>query len=284
MIDINITKALHHTNGQIVLDIDLHIATGKLTTLYGRSGAGKTSILNMLSGLMTPDSGTIRAGDKLWFDYGKNINLSPQKRNVGFVFQDYALFPNMSVEKNLTFALAKGEDKTIVSELIDLMELGDLRDQKPTLLSGGQQQRVALARALVQRPHLLLLDEPLSAQDRELRNKLQSYILNVHNTFNLTTILVSHDVNEIVRLSDEVVVIEKGLVIEKGHPRDLFSESAETAVSRSKAKVIAVAQKEDTWFLRVVCDDQSFEIPISDEHSKLYQVGDFVTINAERII
>ncbi|MEM6379555.1 MAG: ATP-binding cassette domain-containing protein, partial [Bacteroidota bacterium] len=145
------------------------------------------------------------------------------------VFQDYALFPNMSVEQNLYFALSKQQDAAIVNELIDIMELAGLRSHRPGKLSGGQQQRVALARALVQRPKLLLLDEPLSALDSEMRQKLQHYIRQVHERFQITTILVSHNQAEVQSMADYVLYIEEGKIIKQGPP-DILFESKDSSI------------------------------------------------------
>ena len=139
---------------------------------------------------MQADDGSIKVGEKLWFDKAKNINLKAQKRKLGFVFQDYALFPNMTVEENLRFALEKGQPQEIIEELIDITELGALRKKKPSRLSGGQQQRVALARAMVKKPDVLLMDEPLSSLDPEMRSKLQDYIKTLHDKYGLTSMLI----------------------------------------------------------------------------------------------
>ncbi len=136
----------------MALDLDLIIEKGHFVTLFGESGAGKTSTLRMLSGLLKPDSGTITVGGTTWFDSHRNIDLKPQQRKVGYVFQDYALFPNMTVGQNLEYALQKNQDNAIIGELLEFAELGELQHRKPETLSGGQKQRVALARALVQRP------------------------------------------------------------------------------------------------------------------------------------
>jgi molybdate transport system ATP-binding protein len=184
----------------MVLDLDLTIEKGQFVTLFGESGAGKTSTLRMLSGLLKPDSGTITVGNSTWFDSSRGIDLKPQQRKVGYVFQDYALFPNMTVLQNLEYALQKNQDNGKIRELLEFAELDELQHRSPETLSGGQKQRVALARALVQRPEILILDEPLSALDLKMRIKLQEYLLKVHKTYNLTTILVSHDIGEIVKL------------------------------------------------------------------------------------
>lgn len=222
MIQVTIGKKLFSAKGEMILDVDFEIKPGELVTLYGPSGAGKTSILRMLCGLVKPDNGSIVVEGETWFDSVKKINLKPQRRNVGIVFQDYALFPNMTVKENLAYARDKRQSDTIVNELLELMELTNLAHVKPELLSGGQRQRVALARAIVRQPKLLLLDEPLSALDTLLRLKIQDYILRVHEQFHLTTILVSHDILEVIRLSKRVFLLEHGEIIRHGAPGDVL--------------------------------------------------------------
>jgi molybdate transport system ATP-binding protein len=222
MIQATISKKLIAAKGEMYLDVDLGIGTGEIVALYGASGAGKTSILRMLCGLTLPDKGLIKVYGQTWFDTANKINLRPQQRNVGIVFQDYALFPNMTVKENLMFALDKKQSPAIVDELLELMELTKLHNVKPALLSGGQQQRVALARALVRKPKLLLLDEPMSALDTTLRLKVQDYIMRVHEQFRLTTILVSHDILEVVRLAKKVFVIDHGKLIRQGAPGEVL--------------------------------------------------------------
>lgn len=224
MIRLQVQKQLNAAIGKMQLDLDLDLATGQLYALYGKSGAGKTSILRMLAGLLSPDQGLIKVQDKTWFSTSDKVNLKPQKRKVGLVFQDYALFPNMSVEQNLRFALGKHQDTQIIDELIAIMELEGLRSYRPNKLSGGQQQRVALARALVQKPQLLLLDEPLSALDTEMRQKLQHYIRQAHDRYQITTILVSHNLPEVQKMADHILVIEAGKIIRQGSPSEVFGQ------------------------------------------------------------
>lgn len=224
------------------LQIEIKVVEGQFLTLYGKSGAGKTSILRMLAGLMRPDAGRIVVGEEVWFDQAKGIHWRPQKRSVGFLFQDYALFPNMTVKENLEFALLKGQSQGIIAELMELIELGELQDRRPETLSGGQQQRVALARALVQRPRLLLLDEPLSALDLDMREKLQRYLRKVHLEYGLTTILVSHDQQEIQRLSDEVYEVEQGRILRKGVPSSIFPARSSIETLGIEATVLSVQQ------------------------------------------
>lgn len=222
MIELSVRKRLFSSIGHMSLDVSFTIKPGRLVTLYGPSGAGKTTLLKMLAGLVEPDDGIIRVGDQAWYDATVGTNVRPQDRNVGLVFQDYALFPNMTVRGNLEYALKKNQSATIIDQLLDLMELSSLEDKRPAVLSGGQQQRVALARAIVRQPKILLLDEPMSALDTTLRLKLQDYILSVHRQYNLTTILVSHDLIEVVRLSNYVYVMDNGKIVNEGSPASVL--------------------------------------------------------------
>ncbi len=206
MIKIDIERRMLTSEGERRLEVDVEIGGKELVCLYGRSGTGKTTLLRLLAGLTTPDRGEIRIGDRVVFDSAAGINLSPQERRVGFMFQDYALFPNMTVDENIRFA-QKEQDVTYKLRLMEAFGLSQLRHQKPHKLSGGQKQRVALARALAQRPEVLLLDEPLSALDYELRTELQDEILRAHRLLDATTLMVSHDKSEIKRLSTAVLPI-----------------------------------------------------------------------------
>ena len=222
MIEFRIEKKLLGPEGEMGLDVNTIIQEGEFVTLYGPSGAGKTSLFRILAGLLLPESGSIRVGDKVWFDSELKINLKPQERNIGMVFQDYSLFPNMSVRQNLEFALEKGQSRTIIEELLELIELNNLTNQRPAQLSGGQKQRVALARALVRRPKLLLLDEPLSALDPEMQSKLQDYILKVHQEYGLTILMISHDLIEVIKMSERVLLLKQGKVVNDGKPSEVL--------------------------------------------------------------
>lgn len=222
MVRLSLQKHLHTADGERMLHLDLALEKGGFVSLYGASGAGKTSILRMLAGFMQPDSGVINVNGVTWFDSSRKINVSPQRRNAGIVFQDYALFPNMNVRENIAFALKKQASEDIVDELLEVTALKKLAERKPQGLSGGQKQRVALARAIAQQPALLLLDEPLSAIDKELRRSLQETLQEVHQRYHLTTLMVSHDVEEIVKLSDKVVHIENGKGVEYADPALFF--------------------------------------------------------------
>jgi len=222
MIDISLTKKLSGASGELNLCVKTQLSPGELITIYGPSGAGKTSILRMLAGLLDPDGGHIKVEQSIWFDKTRSINVRPQARNIGMVFQQYSLFPNMTVRGNLEFALERGQSKSIVDELLQLTELEQLQNKRPGTLSGGQMQRIALARALIRKPKLLLLDEPLSALDTEMQSKMQDYILQLHQQFQLTTILVTHDLIEVIKMSNRVLILEEGQIRNDGVPREVL--------------------------------------------------------------
>jgi molybdate transport system ATP-binding protein len=172
MIRANINKRLHGPNGGFQLDVNLDVLEGEFVALFGPSGVGKTTLLRCLAGLEHAENANINVKGEIWLDTASRINLATQLRRVGYMFQDYALFPNMTVRGNLEFALRKGSNKRRVQELIDMMNLGEMQSHKPETLSGGQKQRVALARALASEPNILLLDEPFSALDADMRSRL----------------------------------------------------------------------------------------------------------------
>ncbi len=281
MIEIFLQKKLNAPSGKMLLDIKTDIEPGKFVTLYGKSGAGKTSTLRILAGLLKPDFGKISIHGNVLLDSAQKIYLPPQKRKIGFVFQDYALFPNMTIFENLSFALYKNQSKKILDELIEIMEIGDLQNQKPDRLSGGQQQRVAVARALVQKPELLLLDEPLSALDEEMRNKIQKYILQVHREFNLTTILISHDLAEVLKMSDEVLVLEEGKIIQSGNPIDVFSKEKLNGIFQVSGEIVKIKTEENILHLTILIGKDIAKIKVNNkEYSHLNQ-GDFITISSQ---
>ena len=207
MIKIDIFKEI---NNDMSLDINLEIKDREFLALSGDSGSGKTTLLRILAGLEEA-KGEIIINDEVWLS--KDINLPPQKRNIGFIFQDYALFENMSILQNLLYVQ---KDIDLANRLLKMTKLENLKNRLPKNLSGGQKQRVALCRAMMKRPKLLLLDEPLSAIDTKLRTSLQDEILKLHQEFKTTSIITSHDLAEIYKMSDRVVVIDRGKVIKNG--------------------------------------------------------------------
>jgi len=190
--------------------VEFALMEGAFLGLVGPSGSGKSTLLRCLAGLEKPDSGFIHRDKDVWFDADAQVNLAAQKRNVGMVFQDYALFPHLTVQKNLLYAL---DDRTRAEELLELVGLTGHERQFPRELSGGQRQRVALARALMRSPALLLLDEPLSALDEELREELGDQIRSIQQRAKVPAVMVSHSKSEVERLCDEVLELRNGEVV-----------------------------------------------------------------------
>ncbi|GBD42316.1 Sulfate/thiosulfate import ATP-binding protein CysA [bacterium HR39] len=217
----------------IPLDVSLAVAPGELFALVGPSGSGKTTTLRALAGLDRVHEGRIAVDGRLW--QGPDVFVPPQRRRVGMVFQHYALFPHLSALDNVALAVPEGaraERRRRARELLRLVHLEGLEDRRPHQLSGGQQQRVALARALARDPVLLLLDEPFSAVDQVTRRRLQRELVLLRQRRPLTTVLVTHDLDEAVRLSDRMAVIHHGRTLQSGPPRDLLDRPASALVAR----------------------------------------------------
>ena len=278
MIAFKIQKKLQSATGEMLLNLDFEIKENEFVTLYGASGSGKTTTLRILSGLSEADKGTITVHNESWLDTDKKIQLPPQKRKIAYVFQDYALFPNMSVRENLSYALEKGQDKSIIEELLALMELEQLQHQKPAQLSGGQKQRVALARALVRQPDILLLDEPLSAVDHEMRVKLQDYIIQVHRKYKLTTILVSHDIAEIYKMSDKVIVLENGNISKQGTPEQVFSSRLVSGKFQFVGEILKIKKENFIYIVVVLIGNNVVKIIAMEEEIKDLNIGNKVLI------
>jgi molybdate transport system ATP-binding protein len=273
VIHIDARKRLLTADGPLDLAIQADIAEGEFVTLFGKSGAGKTTLLRMLAGLTDPDAGTLVVGDETWFDSARGIRLAPQQRRIGFVFQDYALFPNMSVRANLEFALENKRDRAHIDELLALMELDALAQRRPAELSGGQRQRVALARALARRPRILLLDEPLSALDTDTRLRLQDELLKIHRAFKLTTLLVSHDLGEVFKLSDRVLTIERGRLVRQGKPLEVFGELMVSGRIEFTGEVLAIERNDVVYAVSVLVGNRIVSVIATDEEIRALQIG-----------
>lgn len=205
---IQLAKKLKGAQGTFLLSADFQINKGEILGIMGPSGEGKSSLLRMIAGLMQPDGGRIEIMGKPWFEAAQNLNVSPWKRSIGFVFQTPSLFPHLSLIENLRFALPKNHSEHLLQELLQTTGLQQLTSARPHQLSGGQQQRGALVRALTRQPDLLLLDEPFSALDAAWRSQLQQEVRNLVKRLGTTTLLVSHDAEEIARVADRVLVLE----------------------------------------------------------------------------
>lgn len=203
-----------------------------VTVLFGPSGCGKTTVLRCLAGLERPEEGTIRFGNETWFDAERGICLVPQQRGIGFVFQDYALFPHLTVRGNIGFGLPAGTRDADLNEMLQRFGLLEVAQQRPRQLSGGQQQRVALARALMHRPRLLLLDEPLSALDATMREELRGELHQFLSACEIPVLLVTHDRDEALALGNELVVMSGGRVRQSGPVLDVFNRPVDAEVAR----------------------------------------------------
>jgi len=226
---VNVNKT-YDGKALVVDDLNLSVERGEFLTLLGSSGSGKTSSLMMVAGFETPTSGDILLD-------GKSITRLPAyRRNIGVVFQSYALFPHMTVAENLAFPLqarkvAKAEIASKVSRVLEIVRLTGYEDRKATQLSGGQQQRVALARALIFDPALVLMDEPLGALDRQLREAMQYEIKRIHDSLGISVIYVTHDQDEALAMSNRIVVLEKGRIEQVGTPKELYEAPATAFVA-----------------------------------------------------
>lgn len=275
MIKIDIHKKLHGGHGDMDLDINLEIKEGDFVALAGQSGSGKTTLLRILAGL-EDSKGSVKIGDELWQD--EKTMLPSQKRKIGFVFQDYALFPNMSVEQNLLFVK---KDQALAKHLLDLTQLGELKDRLPNTLSGGQKQRVSLCRAMMNRPKLLLMDEPLSALDPAMRTKLQSEILALHKEFGTTTIMVSHDPSEIYRLASRVVVLNFGKIINDGLPKDVLLKTRGSQKFSFEGELLDIVKVDVINIAIVSIGQQLVEVVVSDNEAKNLEIGQSVSLSTK---
>lgn len=206
-----------------------------VTVLFGPSGCGKTTVLRCLAGLERPELGSIQFQGTTWFDAERKVFRRPQERDIGLLFQDYALFPHLTVAENIGFGLRKlsrTERLRQVGDMLALFGIAGLEDRYPQQISGGQQQRVALARVMVRRPKLLLLDEPLSALDATLRENLRWELRRLLAAFATPVVMVTHDRVEAIALADEVVVMEDGVIRQSGPVQEVFTRPADLAVAR----------------------------------------------------
>lgn len=272
MIDIKLIKTYPQARGDFKLDIELSLEEGTCLMIYGPSGAGKTSLLRMMAGLSKPDAGKIQFGNTCFYDAAKGFHLKARKRGVAMVFQDYALFPNMTAMQNMRYAMTEPADEAYLQHLIDVMDLSAILDQKAPSLSGGQQQRVALARALLSRTKLLLLDEALSALDQLKRCELQSLLKEITKKEGLSCMMVSHDLEEIHTLADQVLMLDNGKQKAFGKASDLFaSGSAEDGI-QLKARVLDIQTEQGKHFLKLLVKDEIYSLEVQDISS--YKIGD----------
>nr|HEF1084570.1 sulfate/molybdate ABC transporter ATP-binding protein [Campylobacter coli] len=253
---------INTAKGKKQLELNTCLKANEITAIFGESGAGKTTLLKIIAGLIKPEFGRIEVGDELWFDTQKNVNLAIQKRKIGFVFQDYALFPNMSVKENISYAATS---KQKAEELLSLMNLENLAKIYPKNLSGGQAQRVALARALAREPQILLLDEPLSALDFKMRSFLQDELVKILQHFKITTLLVSHDLAEIYKLSHRILELSDGKIIKDARTNEFFTSSNLSAKLRLSATLLEMKKSDILVIFTLLLNQDIVKITLSEE-------------------
>lgn len=230
MISVRGLSKTYHSDGkshEAICDISFETASGQFMTLLGASGCGKSTTLRCVAGLEQPDAGEVWIGDRLVYSAAKRVNMGAAKRGIGMVFQSYAIWPHMSVFENVAYPLKRQqvrapERKKRVYQALDMVDLVDLAERPAPSLSGGQQQRVALARAIIAEPQVLLLDEPLSNLDARLRRGLRGYLRSLQKRLGLTVLYVTHDQAEAMAMSDVVVLLNEGRVMEAGSPQDIY--------------------------------------------------------------
>ena len=275
MISLNIKKELHGSNGVMNLDINLSLQNGEFVALSGVSGSGKTTLLRVLAGLEEA-FGEIIVDDEIWLN--EKIKKPIQKRDIGFVFQDYALFPNLSVIDNLLYVK---KDKDLAKQLLSLTDLYELKNRYPNSLSGGQKQRVSLCRALMKRPKILLMDEPLSALDPHMRLKLQDEILTLHKEFKTTTIMVSHDPSEMYKLASRVLVLKDGKIIDDGLPKDILLKTQGSQKFSFEGEILDIIKVDVINIAIVAIGQQIVEVVLSHDEARKLQIGQKVNVSTK---
>ena len=278
MISVCVRKKLMTPTGVMTLEADFTVEHGEFVTLFGKSGAGKTTILRMIAGLTAPDEGVIIVDGKVWFDHQKKINLNVQKRDIGFVFQENTLFAHMSVRANLEFALANKKEKSRVDEMLELVDLRGLSERKPNQLSGGEKQRVAFLRAFMRKPKIFLLDEPFASLDIAMRLKLQDEMTCLYKKFDATVILVSHDLSEVFKLSNRVLVLDEGRIVKSGEPSRIFASGHVSGKFKFVGEIIAIKRAGIVNILTVLIGNQGTQVVSTDEEIKDLKVGDKILV------
>jgi molybdate transport system ATP-binding protein len=272
---LDIQTTMHSAHGALPLQIKTEFTAGNITAISGDSGAGKSTLLRLIAGLKQPEHGEIHYGNQVWFRH--KTNIPARQRRVGLVFQDYALFPNMSVREQLSYAQHQRNSKK-VDALLAQMGLSQLAERKPAQLSGGQQQRVALARALAAEPKILLLDEALSALDRQLRVELQQHLLDWQHESKATVIVVSHDLGEIFRLATRVLKLERGQLIAEGSPAEVLLPQRASGRLQLTDTLLAIESTGVAALVTVACGNEIIARLVSPDEVKNYAIGQTVAV------
>ena len=279
MMKIQIYKEFFKSSNQFFIDVDFSMKKGSFNALYGGSGSGKTSILNVISGIKYADKGKISISDIVWLDTENKINLPVNKRKIGVVFQNSVLFPHLSVYENILFSKDKNDSFDLMNELIELFSISDLLNYSTDILSGGQKQKVAIVRALIRNPDLLLLDEPFSAIDTEQRKQIQDSLLKAHQKLKFTALVISHDLEEVVRLSENIFMIENGKIVKEGSAFSLFENKDEQEFIKLSGIILSIERVEAVQKMKVLIGN---EIHTIEKEKTNHQIGDRVEIEAKK--
>lgn len=277
MMEAFLEKTLHGASGPFRLSVRLHIETGSLIALYGPSGSGKTTILRMIAGLETPENGFIRVDGATWLDSGKGVFVPARKRKVGLVFQSYALFPNMTIAQNIAYAMPR-KDPVKLKELLQIAGILDLKDRYPDTLSGGQKQRIALIRSIASEPRILLLDEPLSALDARTRLELQEEVLRLHRLYGCTTLLVSHDKQEVFKMADRVLCLSEGRIQTEGTPKEVFFKRRFSPKFAVTGQVLSIEKADILFRVYVATSTDILQVVLGKQEAERFKPGDEVLI------
>ncbi len=238
MLDVRVEKL----QGTFMVNASFLAQGTGVTALFGRSGAGKTSVINMVAGLVRPDRGRIIVNGKTYFDSEKGINVPPEKRRFGYIFQDGRLFSHLSVQSNLTYGMRlvpSSERFVAFDQVVDMLGIGHLLKRRPSKLSGGEKQRVAIGRALLMSPHLMLMDEPLASLDGERKSEVLPFISQLPKEFSVPILYVSHSLDEILNVADNLVIMDSGRTVAMGEAQDLADRfDLHSVAERSETGVV----------------------------------------------
>ncbi len=249
------------------IEANLQIPLGEYVSISGISGSGKTTFLRLISGLIKPQNGTIYWGEQVWHDTKNKQCIPPQERNIGMVFQDYALFPNMNTLDNIIFACKEKVEKKYLQSIVDTLGLDNYLTRYPYQLSGGQQQRVAIARALISKPALLLLDEPFSALDESLKKTVQSFIYEIHQQNSMTTFVVSHQISEIKPYAHRFLQFENEKLLDY-HYIEKKNLSVQGILISKEMSVSEMSQ------VTLLYDGKTYQFPFPSSELEKLNIGD----------
>ena len=249
------------------IEANLQIPLGEYVSISGISGSGKTTFLRLISGLIKPQNGTIYWGEQVWHDTKTKQCIPPQERNIGMVFQDYALFPNMNTLDNIIFACKENVEKKYLQSIVDTLGLDNYLTRYPYQLSGGQQQRVAIARALISKPALLLLDEPFSALDESLKKTVQSFIYEIHQQNSMTTFVVSHQISEIKPYAHRFLQFENEKLLDY-HYIEKKNLSVQGILISKEMSASEMSQ------VTLLYDDKTYQFPFPSSELEKLNIGD----------